>query len=261
MGTVPSSSHCKTTWGELVERARNDLILMIRLQRTYDTIAKAIQKQRTPPQEVRELHDENVRRQQELDDMEAKVVALREEVGEVRKREEESRLELAHFQNQKASVTNEREFTAVINEIDFASKALADAEKRREELEGEIAALTDEIASRREARPEEEASHRDVVAAWEATKAELTASIHLLAAEASKLEQQLQPSNRSRFLRLLKNRHGKALAAVVEGSCSLCHFELRPHLHQRVRRAEEIITCEHCSRILFLPEVEESETA
>ena len=44
------------------------------------------------------------------------------------------------------------------------------------------------------------------------------------------------------------------MSKVVDGSCSLCHFALRPHLQQRVRRCEEIIDCEHCHRILYIEE-------
>ncbi|MCG6964830.1 MAG: C4-type zinc ribbon domain-containing protein [Acidobacteria bacterium] len=238
-----------------MESARKDLKLMIRLQETYDRIADAIREQRTPPDDVRELQEENLRRQEELDEMEQMVETKNAELAQVTKREEESRLELEHFQKQKALVTNEREFTAVINEIDFATRALNEAGARHGELKDEIDALTADIASRRDARPDEEASHREVAQRWDARKQELTEAIHRLATETRQTEEKLQPANRSRFLRLLKNKQGKAMAPVVEGSCSLCHFELRPHLQQRVRRAQEIITCEHCHRILYLPEL------
>jgi len=238
-----------------VESARKDLKLMIRLQEIYDRIGDAIVEQRTPPNDVRELQEENLRRQEELEELERAIEAKNAELAEITKREEESRLELEHFQKQKALVTNEREFTAVINEIDFATKALSDAGARHNELTADIEALTADIASRREARPEEEASHREVAQRWDARKQELTEAIHQLASGTRETEQQLQPANRSRFLRLLKNKQGKAMAPVIEGSCSLCHFELRPHLQQRVRRAQEIITCEHCHRILYLPEL------
>lgn len=238
-----------------MDSARNDLKLMIYLQETYDRIAEAIVEQRTPPDDVRELQEENLRRQEELEELEKAIEAKNVELAEVGKRAEESRLELEHFQKQKALVTNEREFTAVINEIDFATRALNEAESRQQELKGEIESLTTDIASRRESRPEEEASHREVAQRWDARKQELTEAIHRLASETRETEEKLQPANRSRFLRLLKNKQGKAMAPVIEGSCSLCHFELRPHLQQRVRRAQEIITCEHCHRILYLPEL------
>ena len=240
-----------------MENVRKDLILMVRLQRIYDRISELLVEQRTPPAEIRELHEENVRRKQELEAMEEQIEKLRAEEEEVRAKEAESQGELDHFQKQKATVTNEREFTAVINEIDFAAKSVEEAVARRKEIEESIGALEKDIEQRRQTRPEEEASHQQVVKQWEDRKHELTESIHALAHEARAIEDSLQPANRSRFLRLLKSRHGKAISVVIDGSCSLCHFELRPHVQQRVHRAEEIITCEHCHRILVLPNIEE----
>lgn len=231
---------------------RHDLILLVRLQSIYDRIAAAIRERQTPPPEVQELQQANRDRQTELEKMEREVRTHQDELAQVRKKEEEWKLELEHFQRQKGTVTNEREFTAVISEIDYATKALADAAARRRELEDAITALNTDIEQRRQARPEEEAAHREVVEAWESRKSELKSAVHELVLEAQTLEADVAPKNRARFLRLLESKKGTAVAAVVEGSCSLCHFALRPHLQQRVRRAEEIISCEHCHRILFL---------
>jgi predicted nucleic acid-binding Zn-ribbon protein len=240
-----------------VERARHDLIMMIRLQRIYSRIAEAIQERNTAPPEVVELQEENRLRQAELDTLEQEVGQHTEELREVRKKENEYSTELEHFQRQKARVTNEREFTAVISEIDYATKGLEESTNRRQELEAAIGGLEEDIASRRQARPDEEDAHRRVSTSWEARKTELLEQVHGLSGEAKEIEGQLQPNHRARFMRLLESKRGTALAAVLDGSCSLCHFSLRPHLQQRVRRGQEIIDCEHCHRILYMPELEE----
>jgi predicted nucleic acid-binding Zn-ribbon protein len=239
-----------------VESAKKDLDLMIRLQEVYDRISKAIMERSTAPPEVRKLQEDNERRKEELEQLEANVKEHEEELRKVRKQEGEWTVELEHFQKQKAMVTNEREFSAVISEIDYANKALEENSGRRKELEAELAKLNDEIESRRKARPEEEEAQREVVGLWEQRKVTLKDSIHEMALQAQKIEGQLAPNHRSRFLRLLKSKQGTAISAVVEGSCSVCHFSLRPHLQQRVRRAQELISCEHCHRILFFADMQ-----
>jgi predicted nucleic acid-binding Zn-ribbon protein len=242
-----------------VESARHDLVILVRLQQIYDKIGRAIQERSTPPPEVQDLQHENRVRQRELEELEEQVALHRDELSEVRRKEEEWKIELEHFQRQKGMVTNEREFTAVISEIDYASKALEEAAQRRTELEAFIDETSSEIESRRIARPDEEAAHRDVVDGWEARKNELLESIHTLSTKAKELEESIKPTHRARFLRLLESKKGTAVSAVVEGSCSVCHYAVRPHLRQRVRRCHEIITCEHCHRILFLAEIIDSE--
>jgi predicted nucleic acid-binding Zn-ribbon protein len=222
----------------------------------YDRIARALVERNTPPDDVKRLQEENLIRQRELEEIEQQLTAHSDELREVRRREEEAELELEHFQRQKGMVTNEREFTAVISEIDYATKARDEAAGRRRELEEEITNLNHDLEARRKARPEEEAAQREVVRSWEDQKDQLKELVHGLAAETKELEADLQPAHRARFLRLLESRKGTAVAAVVDGSCSLCHFSLRPHLQQRVRRVQEIISCEHCHRILYFADMD-----
>jgi predicted nucleic acid-binding Zn-ribbon protein len=240
--------------GVAVNNVRQDLALLVRLQELYDRIAVAIRERQSPPIEVQALQQANLDRQVELEKIEEQVQEHETELREVRKKEEEWKLELEHFQRQKGMVTNEREFTAVISEIDYAAKALEEASKRRRELEDANRDLAAELEERRSARPEEEAAHKQVVQAWEKRKKEIMAQVHTLVTEAKALEADVAPKNRARFLRLLASKKGTAMAAVMDGSCSLCHFALRPHLQQRVRRCEEIIACETCHRILFMQE-------
>ncbi len=238
----------------MVSNAYHDLVHLVRLQKVYDSISEAIASHNSPPAEIRSLQEANRLRLEELEEMERQSEAHSDEIKEVRKKEAESELELEHFQKQKSSVTNEREFTAVISEIDFATKAIEETSARRKELEEAIAQLATEIEERRNARPEEETAHVEVVAAWEKQKGKLLKQVHKLSKEAKKVEEEIQPKNRARFLRLLESKQGTSVSKVVDGSCSLCHFALRPHLQQRVRRCEEIIDCEHCHRILYIEE-------
>lgn len=238
----------------MVSNAYHDLVHLVRLQKVYDAISEAIAERNSPPQEIRALQDANRLRLEELEEMERQLASHEEEIKEVRKKEAEWELELEHFQKQKGMVTNEREFTAVISEIDYATKAVEETSARRQELEEAISRLNEEISERRQARPEEETTQSEVIAAWEQRKEELLKKVHELSAEAKEVEAEIQPKHRARFLRLLESKQGTSVSKVIDGSCSLCHFALRPHLQQRVRRCEEIIDCEHCHRILYIEE-------
>ena len=53
-----------------------------------------------------------------------------------------------------------------------------------------------------------------------------------------------------------RSRDGIAVAEVVNGSCSACFMSLRPQMQVEVRRGDQIITCESCTRILYIASVE-----
>ena len=234
-----------------MSNAHHDLVYLVRLQKVYDAIAEAIAERNSPPPEIRELHEANRVRLEELEELENQIVGHEDELKTVSKKEAEWELELEHFQKQKGTVTNEKEFTAVISEIDYATKAIEETAARRQELDDSITQIGQEIEERRASRPEEESAQSEVVVKWEKRKAKLLKKVHKYSKDAKALEEEIQPKTRSLFLRLLKSKNGTAVSAVIEGSCSLCHFALRPHLQQRVRRVEEIIDCEHCHRILY----------
>ena len=158
---------------------------------------------RPHPQRLQELQDENQRRQRELEGLEQQLEQHDAEVVEVKRKESECQIELEHFQKQKGSVTNEREFTAVISEIDYATKALQENSDRRHELEAEMQHLRDEIATRRDSREDEEATQCQVVKSWESRKGKLKKLVHDYAKQAKELEAQLEPKNRARFVRLV----------------------------------------------------------
>ena len=49
-----------------------------------------------------------------------------------------------------------------------------------------------------------------------------------------------------------RSRDGIAVAEVVNGSCSACDIHLRPQVQLNVKKGDEIITCENCTRIMYI---------
>lgn len=56
-----------------------------------------------------------------------------------------------------------------------------------------------------------------------------------------------------------RSRDGIAVAEVKNGSCSACFMKLRPQVLVEIKMSGEIITCESCTRILYI--VSERQTA
>jgi len=49
----------------------------------------------------------------------------------------------------------------------------------------------------------------------------------------------------------LRIRDGVAVAEARNGACTACFMALRPQMMAEVRRGEELVTCDHCNRILY----------
>ena len=64
---------------------------------------------------------------------------------------------------------------------------------------------------------------------------------------------------------ITRSKDGLAVAEARNSSCTACFMALRPQMMSDVRKGEDIITCEHCGRILYFapaaPTEKPSETA
>ena len=62
---------------------------------------------------------------------------------------------------------------------------------------------------------------------------------------------QMTPTVLAAYERVRKLRRGVAVAEAIEGRCSQCHMSLRLQFFQDLKRGEQMMQCESCSRILF----------
>ena len=56
------------------------------------------------------------------------------------------------------------------------------------------------------------------------------------------------------YTRLINNQDGLAIVPVIDGACGGCHLSLRPQTINEIKRAQDLVTCERCSRIFYLNE-------
>jgi uncharacterized protein len=53
-----------------------------------------------------------------------------------------------------------------------------------------------------------------------------------------------------RYAALIKNKNRKAVVFDVNGTCSGCHYKIRPQLIIEIREAEKVLNCESCGRMI-----------
>jgi hypothetical protein len=150
------------------------------------------------------------------------------------------------------SSKRQEEYTAAIRETDAARKqisaietqileqmeALEEAEKALGERADQIASLNSDRAQRLSIF-DEEAQAR-------------TQQLETARAERQRVFSSLSKPLSSLYNRIsARIRDGVAVAEARNGSCSACFMALRPQVMAEVRRGEEVITCDNCSRILY----------
>jgi predicted nucleic acid-binding Zn-ribbon protein len=156
------------------------------------------------------------------------------------------------FELDKTRVRNEKEYTAVLREIDSTRKHVSTLEtdilKRMEELE----ALDTEIAIR---APDVERLRAEVDLSLSALDKEDEEGKRLLVEfgeRRKKLAGEMPRHLFSTYERLSRLGRGQALAEVrTNGICAACRVRVRPKIFSDVRKGDELIICENCGRMLY----------
>lgn len=156
-----------------------------------------------------------------------------------------------HYQDSLMQVKNQREYAAVLKEIDAAKATIGDHESA-------ILASMDEVETLKtdlEARAAHIESERTIVekerADVEAAVAEAGVRIERSAAQRAEIESQLPPALVANVKRVEEGRRGVFLVKVERDSCSACHVRMRPQVYQEIKLASKIHTCGSCRRYLY----------
>lgn len=232
----------KAELGKLIELQKADS----RIRSLRTTVETADQKRAEIEQEF-EKHASSIREiQSRHEGFKTERANFEKQIAENKAMQERSERNLKHAQNQK-------EYESAMREVDVCQKQIGQCETSIAELDEKIAEVEKELADRAEEIGSFEEKRTAALSEFDArvaeSKARLDDEVKAREAVFATLPAQLA----SVYNRLVqRGRDGVAVAEVVNGSCSSCFMALRPHLQMEVKKGDQIITCESCTRILYV---------
>lgn len=229
-----------------------------RMQRLKDMQELDVQLN-TIAQERQSLAAEEGQLGEELGRVQAMADALESEIEVLQRRRRELALALAQEQEnvKKAegrlpSIKTQKEYVAVLKEIDTAKKMNKDIQERMQATDGEIAALVRD-------RDEKATQLQPLAARVSERRAEMAAASNRLEADLAEktsqreeLLQELPHNIRRRYQTLIERRGGVAIVEARRGTCLGCNMQLPPQLFNSLFTLEEIQACPHCHRLLYV---------
>jgi predicted nucleic acid-binding Zn-ribbon protein len=162
---------------------------------------------------------------------------------------------LARFENHKAAVKTNQEYTALLHEVATAKQEKDGLEERILLLLEEADTIATEISAAKARFQETEQRATEERAALAAERVTAETDAERLAAERSARAKDVDAQTLAKYEQLLKQRKHVAITRIEKEICLACHVRLRPAVTQVIRRNSEIVTCDSCQRILyFVPE-------
>jgi predicted nucleic acid-binding Zn-ribbon protein len=238
---------------------------IIALQEALDELKSAESQLAGIPEWMEELHAEHSVAKAEIDELEAVVEQARSERREAERVVADSQEKLKHFQEQVSKVRNQREYGALLQEIDQVKDLI-----RRSEEEG-LAALERQeeaqqpLAERREAFGDLGGRYEEALEKWESEKPAVAQRAEELRGSIAALREGVQPAMLMRFDRIRERYDGQAMAEIkgLERGrmpkiwhCAACNYRVRPHVVMQVISEGSIVLCDGCKRILYVEPLE-----
>jgi len=231
---------------------KSELEKLIELQKTDTNIRRlnisieSAEERRASIEQEFERHASSIRGiQSDRDRIQSERAALEKQIAENKTYHERADRNLKHAQNQKEYETAMRETDALQKQITALETQVLEKMTGIEEVEKVLEERAEEINSLE--------ANRD--AALKSFDKELTKTRKQYESETKKRQEvfvTLPAQLASVYNRMTqRSRDGIAVAEVVNGSCSACFMKLRPQRQLEVKKGDQIITCESCTRILY----------
>lgn len=235
-----------------MQESMQDKIRKLSELQGIDTKINAIEKSRgNLPYIVEELKAEISLIENEVSELEKTNSELTETLKESKNTIEKSKILLEKYKNQRNMVTNNKEYEALIKEIDFRESLVIEEEDRIKELAVDLTVgkenfetKTRILASRKSTLTEKETELEQKLNNTQDEEKNLKEKRNLLVA---KIEKPLY----NLYLRVYGSKGRLAVVPANEGHCGGCFTVLPSQKLSELRRADSIVQCDACSRILY----------
>ncbi len=149
-------------------------------------------------------------------------------------------------------ITNPKEMTDLQRDIEALQRQRVKLDDDRAEAELEIEQVQNNQRVAQNTLAQAEAAFAQSQTGLIAEKAQLTAEQATNARRRQEAVAPIPPATLARYEELRTKKRGIAVAALKDGSCTVCGVEQTTMLTQQVRSGQQLVLCHSCGRILAL---------
>ena len=231
---------------------KHELEVLIEMQNCDDIIGEKEVLMQTLPEELSSL----IKNLENADAQLEKTVKKLEENLKTQKLKEldikTNKEKIDKYKNQLLSIQTNKEYKALNSEVNHL-------EAKNTAIDDDLIELMEEEANLRLQKKKELAVQQKASEELKANEEKLKQKIKEVENEIiqirdkrNTLAAQLPTPLVKRYAALIKNKNRKAVVFNENGTCSGCHYMIRPQLIIEINDADHVVNCENCSRMLVL---------
>lgn len=164
------------------------------------------------------------------------------------------RAKLSRLKDQLMAVKTNKEYTAMLHEIQMAEEQIRSEEDRILEIMERLESEENNLRQAEQEMMRRSAELQENIRKSNESLPRLESELSALREERTDMESRIGPDLLMRYRRIANARKGVALAEARDELCSACHVRIRPQMYAELMRTEGIHSCDSCSRILYFRE-------
>lgn len=231
-----------------------DLELLLQLQNIDYDLGELERSKEYIPDMMENLKQEIVESERKLTETSEALSAAKVEQREVELELSEKQEKLKKLQERMMAIKTNKEYDALVSEIDQIKERINDLENREVELmetieqnEKELEGLNSRVEGIRKINSEQ-------LSSLQAQIDSVGAKIDDKEKERKELVGRVNQRVLRAYDRIRKGKGGAAVVAVKKRACGACYKALPPQKIQEIKLGQRIITCDSCGRMLIWTE-------
>jgi predicted nucleic acid-binding Zn-ribbon protein len=232
--------------------------LLVKLQEIDQTIDQLRWQMRDGPERLRELEKKVQTLEEDIETDQRRVQELKQA-----QRQYEADIEdgIAHIRKSRGrlmSIKNNREYRALLREIEDTEKENAAREDGVLECLEELERLNQgcEVKRKDQVVLQDGLENEKKTIAKEVTR--IQRELSHIEQDREKLGQAIDPSLLTKYQQIKAMSGGIAVSLVNHATCGECHLGIPPQMYNELQRQDTLQFCPNCHRIIYWKEVESS---
>lgn len=246
---LPTSNHQYADRGYLLQK---DLQLLITLQESDSKLNRAMAEKKILPERMVRLEQSYLDCKKEFDQFQNTLNDLKNQYHDKERQLKQGQDDLRKAKDRLGSVKNNKEYQAILKEIEGI-------QQKKEDLELEGIMLLDVMDKKSEELKEQEASFQGVEEKYNHDRAFVMAELQKLDERVESCQQENASLRSTVGESLLKKYDAirKLLKDVVvvvpvwKEVCQGCHMNIPPQMYNELQGSTALMSCPHCNRIIY----------
>ncbi len=232
---------------------RDQFSLLETLQQLDDRIRALMAEQNALPQQLQPYEEACDAAREALAASQTAIEHIERQRRDLEHELESDQTQLDKTQSRLRDIKTNKEYSAVLAEIEMGQQKIA-------ALEDQVLELMESAEQRHQTLQEYEQRVQDAAQELEKQEEKIAQTRRALEqqmttsdAERQQLVVQLDAELYTAYENFRVQRGGLVVVHLRDGICGGCYLTVRPQLVSEIRRQETLVTCPHCRRMLFWP--------